>query len=105
MADTELQIGAQTRAARRVLDGLPEVTRPIEDLGASLEAAMAGFRGASAAALVEAVAAWFEAARDLEPALAGYAQRLVATDVAAAQTESSQQERYSRLASRLGGAQ
>lgn len=103
MADTELEIGAQTRAACAVAEGIPGITTVVQDLGTALEGSMAGFRGASAAAFVEAVTAWFEAAQDLAPTLAGYAERLVATDTAAAQTETTQDQRYHHLAARLGG--
>ncbi|QWZ09457.1 WXG100 family type VII secretion target [Nocardioides panacis] len=105
MSDTELEIGAQTRAARLVADGAPAIMTVVQDLGTALEGSMSGFRGASAAAFVEAVTAWFEAAQDLGPALTGYAEKLVATDAAAARTETEQDARYQRLAGRLGGAQ
>jgi uncharacterized protein YukE len=105
MSDTELEIGAQTRAARAVAEGIPGITTVVQDLGTALEGSMSGFRGASAAAFVEAVTAWFEAAQDLGPTLADYAEKLVATDTAAARTETAQDERYQHLAARLGGPQ
>lgn len=103
MPDTEMQIGAQSRAANVVVSGIPELTAVVSDLGESLQSAITGFRGGASAAFVEAVTAWFEVAQDLAPALASYADRLVATDQAAAATESQEQARFARLADRLGG--
>lgn len=104
MSDTQLQIGAQTRAAQIVASGVPDVLDVVENLGATLQGSMSGFRGGAAAGLAEAVTAWFEVANEIAPTLAGYAERLVATDIAAATTDAEQDQRYARLASRLGGA-
>jgi uncharacterized protein YukE len=104
MSDTQLRIGAQTEAARLVYEAIEPIQTTLKDLGASLEAASAGFRGAAASGLGEAVQAWFTAAEDLLPTLGHYAQKLVGTDQAEARTESAQLERYARLADRLGGA-
>lgn len=103
MSDTELELGAQTRAAQAVADGIPDVMKVVEDLGTTLEGAMSGFRGGSAAGLAEAVTAWFEAAQQLGPALATYAENLVATDTAAARNDDRQQQLFTSYASRLGG--
>jgi len=104
MSDTQLQIGAQTEAARLVAAAIEPIQTTLQDLGSALEQAAPGFRGAAAGGLVEAVQAWFTAAGDLLPTLGDYAAKLVQVDQAEAQTESRQLESCSRLADRLGGA-
>ena len=104
MADTQLQIGRQSEAARTVADAIEPIQTTLKDLGSSLQGATGGFRGGAAAGLGEALEAWFTAAGDLLPTLQEYATKLVAVDRAEAHTEATQQERYARLAGRLGGA-
>ena len=103
MTDTQLQIGAQTEAARLVMETMEPIQTTLADLGTALEGASAGFKGAAAAGLAEALQAWFAAAGDLLPTLGEYAQKLVAVDQTEAQTETRQLESYNRLAQRLGG--
>ncbi len=105
MPDTQLQIGAQAEAAQLVLGAVDPIQTTLQDLGNALQGASGGFRGGAAAGLAEALDAWFTAAGDLLPTLQEYAAKLVAVDVTEARTEEAQQERYARLASRLGGAQ
>lgn len=103
MSETQLQIGRQSEAARLVADAVEPIQTTLKDLAASLQGASGGFRGGSAAGLAEALEAWFTAAGDLLPTLQEYAARLVAVDRTEALTETQQQERYARLAGRLGG--
>ena len=103
MVDTQLQIGAQADAARRVIAAIEPIQTTLQDLGTSLQDSADGFRGSAAAGLGEALEAWFTAAKDLMPTLNEYAEKLVAVDQAEATTEASQQARYAALASRLGG--
>src|SRR3954463_14779421 len=103
MSETQLQIGRQSEAARLVADAVEPIQTTLKDLAASLEGASGGFRGGSAAGLAEALEAWFTAAGDPLPTLQEYAAGLVAVDRTEALTESQQQERYARLAGRLGG--
>lgn len=97
MADTELEIGAQSRAAAMVRDGMIPVQEILGDLNSALVAASEGFRGNAAAALGGAVQAWFDAAVTIGPALAAFADNLVATDAAAAATEAATENRFARL--------
>lgn len=92
-----LELGAQAQAARALLDRLPEIDRSLVTLGESIEAHAAGFRGASAAALAEALKAWFASAGQLSPALARYAYALLEVDRTVAAAEG-------RGTSRLGAA-
>lgn len=103
MADTQLQIGAQTEAARLVHEAIEPIQETLSDLGKTLEAASAGFTGGAAAGLAEAVQAWYTAAQDLLPTLGEYAQKLVAVDQTEARTESERLSSFSNLAERLGG--
>ena len=103
MSETQLQIGRQSEAARLVVDAVEPIQTTLKDLATSLQGASGGFRGGSAAGLAEALEAWFTAAGDLLPTLQEYAARLVAVDRTEALTETQQQERYARLAGRLGG--
>src|SRR4051794_4300548 len=103
MSETQLQIGRQSEAARLVADAVEPIQTTLKDLAASLQGASGGFRGGSAAGLAEALEAWFTAAGDLLPTLQEYAARLVAVDRTEALTETQQQQRYVRLAGRLGG--
>lgn len=105
MTDTQLQIGAQSEAARLVAAAVEPIQTTLQDLGNTLQGASGGFRGGAAAGLAEALEAWFTAAGDLLPTLQEYAAKLVAVDVTEARTEEAQQDRYNRLATRLGGAQ
>lgn len=75
-----LELGAQSRAARRVADAVPDVIEVIENLATDIEGAAAGFRGASAGALAEALGEWFTSARALPGFLMSYAAALAAVD-------------------------
>ena len=103
MSGTELELGAQTRAAQLVADGIPDVMQVVQQLGSALETGMTGFRGGAASGLAEAVTAWFEAAQALGPTLTTYAENLAATDVAAGTTDAGQQDRFTAFDARLGG--
>lgn len=103
MSGTELQIGAQARAAALVTGALPDVESTLRDLGAAVADASEGFRGGAAGALAEALSAWYDAAGDLIPTLSAYAAKLTAVDETAAETEQRQHAAYSRIAGRLGG--
>lgn len=100
---TEMELGAQTRAAAIVEDALVPLQETLRDLGRAVEAEQAGFRGGAAAGLAEAVGAWLESAYDLLPELGGMARALVDTDATAAATDAAQQESYARFAAALGG--
>lgn len=100
---TELQIGAQARAATKVTNTIDPIQTTLTDLGNNLSTSADGFRGAAASALGTALEAWFEAAGDLLPTLGEYAGHLTAVDVTEADAERRQQEAYARLSSRLGG--
>ena len=103
MADTQLQIGAQTEAARLVTGAIEPIQTTLQDLATALQGASPGFQGGAAAGLGEALQAWFTAAGDLLPTLGEYATKLVAVDRTEAETEVRQQQSYARLADRLGG--
>lgn len=105
MADTELEIGSQAEAAGVVLEAVGPIQTTLEELGTTLQGSAGGFKGGAAAGLAEALGAWYEAASELIPTLQAYAGNLVAVDEAEAQTETSVQQRYTRLAGRLGGPQ
>jgi uncharacterized protein YukE len=105
MADTELEIGAQTRAAGVLVDAIEPIQTAIKDLGTSLEGASGGFKGAAAGGLAMAVQAWFEAAAELPPILGQYASKLVLVDTTEGESDLRQQEAYGRIATRLGGPQ
>lgn len=83
----QLRVGAQTRAARRVATQVPEVAGAYQDLAKTIEAAAPGFRGASAAALAEALRGWFTAAEDLPRILNEYAAKLAEVDRTTAATD------------------
>ncbi|MGH8869769.1 MAG: WXG100 family type VII secretion target [Actinomycetes bacterium] len=100
---TELELGAQTRAAAVVQEALTPLQTTMRDLVSAIEAEQAGFRGGAAAGFAEAVGAWFEAAQDLLPTLAGMARSLAQTDVTAAQADAAQAASYERFAQLLGG--
>ena len=103
MADTELRIGAQTRAANLVGEALPDISRRLQQVGEDLEAQMAGFQGASAAAFGEAVSGWLGAASQLPGALSTYATKLIETDQTSARNDAQQSTGFLRLQGRLGG--
>lgn len=103
MSDTELQIGAQAEAAQLVVGAIEPIQTTLENLGTAIQGASSGFLGGSASGLAQALEAWFTAASDLLPTLSEYATTLVAVDTAEAQTEIQQQERFARIAGRLGG--
>ena len=105
MAGTELEIGAQSRAAGLVMGAIDPINATLSDLNSAVAGAADGFRGAAASGLAEALTAWFDAAGELAPVLAEYARKLTEVDVAEAQTELTQRESYSRIATRLGGGQ
>jgi len=105
MADTELEIGAQTRAAGVLVDAIEPIQTAMKDLGTSLEGASSGFKGAAAGGLAMAVQAWFEAAAELPPILGQYASKLVQVDATEGETDLQQREAYGRIAMRLGGPQ
>jgi uncharacterized protein YukE len=101
MADTELEIGAQARAAGHLIDAMDPIDRSIKDLADAVEAAAGGFRGASANALGEALTAWCTAAQELSPTLSAYAGKLVHVDVSAAEADRRAQEAFGRISGRL----
>ncbi|GAA3794298.1 hypothetical protein [Cellulomonas soli] len=102
-ADTSMEVGAQALAASRVRQAVPEVLEAIDALSRAVGAAIPGFRGASAAALTEALDAWFTAAADLPPCLHAWADALVAVDTTAAEAEARQADTFLALTGRLGG--
>jgi uncharacterized protein YukE len=101
MGDTELEIGAQTRAAGYLIDAMDPVDRTIKDLAAAVEGAAGGFRGASSTALGEALTAWFTAAQELTPTLSAYAGKLVQVDVSEAEADRRAQDAFGRISGRL----
>lgn len=100
---TELEIGAQARAAERVRQAVPAVEDALDALATAVGTASTGFRGAAAGALGEALEEWYLAAGDLVPCLGAYAEKLLAVDVAAAEAEQRQAAAHQRLLARLGG--
>ena len=101
MTDTELEIGAQTRAAGHLVDAIGPVQDAISALADAVEAGSAGFRGASAAGLAEALTAWFTAAQGLTPALGDYAAKLTQVDVTEARADDRATEAFGRISGRL----
>jgi uncharacterized protein YukE len=101
MSDTELEIGAQARAAGYLIDAMDPIDRSLKDLAAAVEASAGGFRGASSTALGEALTAWFTAAQELSPTLSAYAGKLVQVDVSAAEADRRAQEAFGRISGRL----
>ena len=87
MSDTELEIGAQARAAGYLIDAMDPIDRTLKDLAAAVEASAGGFRGASSNALGEALSA--------------YAGKLVQVDVSAAEADRRAQEAFGRISGRL----
>lgn len=103
MSSTELQIGAQSRAAALVVEAVTPIDTALTDLANGISTQMSGFAGGAAAAFISAVEEWFTAAGELIPTLHGYAEKLVAVDATAAAQDQRQQEAYTRVAARLGG--
>jgi len=101
---TELELGAQTRAAAVVEGAINPVQQALHDLERVWESERPGFRGAAAAGFAEAVDAWLDAARDLVPALGGMAHGLLRTDATAAAAGHAQQARYAALLGGTGSA-
>lgn len=100
MSDTRLELGAQSRAAKLVLDSLTGTGDTLSQLGHTLEGSMEGFRGEAAGGFAEAVDEWFKAAGSIPRVLAEFATKLVETDKSEGQTDSVQQSIYAK---RLGG--
>lgn len=100
---TELEIGAQSRAAVQVAQLAEPLKQTLTSLGQGFEGAADGFKGASAAALAEAVTEWFTAAKDLIPTIGDYAQKLKAVDTTEAASDSRAVDRMSNIATRMGG--
>lgn len=88
----QLDLGAQSRAARRIADQIPEIGGVLQDLATALKGASPGFRGMSAGALAEAVRAWFTVAGDLPVVLGEYATALAEVDRSVAATDSGSAE-------------
>lgn len=105
MSGTELEIGAQTRAAGVIAGTIEPIRTTLSDLGNSLSGSAGGFKGSAAVGLSIALEAWFDTAGDLLPVLNEYATHLMAVDSAEARAESRQLESFARLADRLGGGQ
>src|SRR5262245_13193107 len=103
MSGTQLELGAQARAAVLVAGAIEPIQSSLSDVGTAVQVASGGFKGSAAAGLSTALEAWFEAAGDLLPTLNEYAGHLTAVDVTEAQADQRQQESYARLSSRLGG--
>lgn len=101
-AGTELEIGAQTRAAERLRDAVEPLQTTLTDLVTTIEGAADGFRGASAGGLVEALQEWLTVARDLSPVLDGYASRLTQVDVSNAGADERAVEAMARISGRMG---
>ena len=75
-----LELGAQTRAAQLVVDGMADVMEPVQALSNTIVASASGFRGQSSAALGQALQSWFEVVNRLPDVLGGYAGDLAAVD-------------------------
>lgn len=103
MTDTDLELGAQARAAGHLIDAIGPVDTTIRDLANAIEAGSGGFKGASAAGLSEALTAWFTAARELSPTLGEYAAKLVQVDVSAAESDRRAMDAFGRISGRLTG--
>ena len=105
MADhTELELGAQIRAAGTVADALPQVEQTLRDLTRELQTGLEGLRGASGAAFAAAVGAWLEVAAGLVPTLGYLAEGLVKTDLVEATTDAHGSASFSIIQSVLDGA-
>ena len=102
MADTQLQIGAQTEAARLVTGAIEPIQTTLQDLATALQGASPGFQGGAAAGLGEALQAWFTAAGDLLPTLGEYATSWSRSTGPRPRPRSGS-SRLRRLAGRLGG--
>ena len=103
MTGTQLELGAQARAAALVAGAIEPIQTSLNDVSNAVQAASGGFKGSAAAGLGTALEAWFEAAGDLLPTLSEYAAHLAAVDVSEAEADQRQQQPYARLSSRLGG--
>lgn len=82
-----LELGAQTQAARLIVDRLPEIDATLQGLATTVEGQAAGFKGGSAVALVEALRGWFDAAQKVTPLLGDYAASLAAVDRTVSQAD------------------
>lgn len=100
MSDTRLEVGAQARAAKLVLDSVTPIGDTLSQMGKSIEGSMEGFRGEAAGGFAQAVEDWFKAAGSVTRVLVEFANKLVETDKAAGQTDATQQAIYAK---RLGG--
>ena len=103
MSGTELELGAQSRAAAVLGNAIGPIQDVLKDLATSLEADAPGLRGASGSGLGKALSAWFEVATDLPEILGTYARNLVEVDVTEAKADAHSQDTFSRIAGRLGG--
>ena len=101
MSDTELRIGAQTRAASQVHQAVGPIQDVLQELDDAIAAAGGGFKGAAAAGLGEALQAWYAAAATLAPTLIEFASKLVETDVTAGRNEEAVQNKFARLLGQL----
>lgn len=104
----ELKIGAQSQAAQAIANALPEVVKPLENLGTALEAHMPGFSGGASAGFAETIQVWFEKAAEIPKGLGTYAEKLATVDknsfdseVATTQSMA-QTAMAARLSARLG---
>ena len=103
MADTDLELGAQARAAGHLIDAIGPIDSSIRDLANSIDAGSGGFKGASSAGLAQALTVWFTAAKELSPTLSEYATKLVQVDLNAAGSDKRAQDAFGRISGRLTG--
>jgi len=98
---TELELGAQSQAARTVATALPDLETALRTSVQGIKDEATGFTGGAATHFYQAVSAWFTAGAKIPQAVGIYASNLGKTDRNVAQSEAMASVSYRRAESRL----
>lgn len=98
---TELQLGAQTKAAHTVELAVPDLGKALKTSAEGIQAEAAGFSGAAAGAFYTALKAWFQAGAQIPNGVSRYGASLAATDANVTANQTSTAQAYNTARTRL----
>lgn len=99
---TELVLGAQSRAAKRVSDTAPVLRAALARLRDNLAGDTGGLAGSAAGEFYETLTNWFAVGKRIPEAILGYGGKLVTVDRNARTSLQEASTAYDRAARKLG---
>lgn len=100
---TELDLGAQSRAAQIVAQAVPGLQDALKTGAEAIGAEVDGFTGSAAGAFYTALKAWYVVGSQIPQGVGRYALNLATTDANIGANQTSTVQSYSNARTRLSG--